>query len=51
MHYDHEAIREAYPDELLEIVDDKGIFKANTSCTEIFSVDLSKVQNDRIKIN
>jgi hypothetical protein len=51
MHYDHEAIREAYPDELLEIVDDKGIFKANTSCTEIFSVDQSKVDAARVELN
>ena len=43
MNYDHDAIYKAYPNEQLEIVDGKGIFKLNTSCTETFSVDQSLV--------
>ena len=51
MNYDHEAIHEAYPDERLEIIDGKGIFKANTSCSESFSVDQSLVDAARVELN
>ena len=51
MEYDHQAIRKAYPDELLEIVDGKGIFKINTDQTEIFTVDQTKVDTARTTLN
>ena len=51
MAYDHEAIYKAYPDELLEIVDGKGIFKINTDQTEVFTVDQTKVDAARTEIN
>ena len=51
MSYDHEAIREAYPSEGLEIIDGKGIFKANTGCSESFSVDQSLVDAARVELN
>ena len=51
MNYDHEAIRKAYPDEQLEIVDNKGIFVSNTSCTQTFSVNQSLVDAARIELN
>lgn len=51
MNYDHEAIREAYPNEQLEIIDSKGIFKANTGCSQSFSVDQSLVDAARVELN
>ena len=51
MNYDHEAIRKAYENEQLEIVDGKGIFKCNTGCTENFSVDQSLVDAARVELN
>ena len=51
MNYDHEAIRKAYPDEQLEIIDGKGIFKSNTSATETFSVDQSLVDTARVELD
>ena len=51
MIYDHEAIREAYPTENLEIVDGKGIFKGNTGCSQVFTIDQSKVDAARIELN
>mgnify|MGYP005714798651 FL=1 len=51
MNYDHDAIYKAYPNEQLEIVDGKGIFKLNTSCTETFSVDQSLVDAARVELD
>jgi len=51
MNYDHEAIRKAYPDEQLEIIDGKGIFKSNTSATETFSVDQSLIDAARVELD
>ena len=51
MNYDHEAIRQAYPNEQLEIVDGKGIFKCNTGCTETFTVDQTLVDAARVELN
>ena len=51
MNYDHDAIYKAYPNEQLEIVDGKGIFKLNTSCTETFSVDQSLVDEARVELD
>ena len=51
MNYDHEAIRKAYPDQQLEIIDSKGIFKSNTNCTVTFSVDQSLIDAARIELN
>ena len=51
MNYDHEAIHEAYPDERLEIIDGKGIFKAETGGTQTFTVDQSKVDAARIELD
>ena len=51
MNYDHEAIREAYPNEMLEIIDGKGIFKSDTGATETFSVDQSLVDAARVELN
>ena len=51
MNYDHEAIHGAYPDERLEIIDGKGVFKAETSCTQTFTVDQSKVDAARVELN
>lgn len=51
MNYDHEAIREAYPNEQLEIIDGKGVFKSGTSATETFSVDQSLVDAARVELD
>ena len=51
MEYDHQAIYKAYPNELLEIVDGKGIFKINTDQTEVFTVDQTKVDTARTELN
>ena len=51
MEYDHQAIRKAYPNELLEIVDGKGIFKINTDQTEVFTVDQTKVDTARTTLD
>ena len=51
MNYDHDAIYKAYPNEQLEIIDGKGIFKLNTSCTETFSVDQSLVDAARVELD
>ena len=51
MNYDHEAIRKAYPNEQLEIIDGKGVFKSETSCTESFSLDQSLVDAARVELN
>ena len=51
MNYDHDAIRKAYPSERLDIVDDKGIFKSDTNCTEVFTVDQSLVDAARVELN
>ena len=45
MSYDHEAIREAYPSEGLEIIDGKGIFKVNTGCS---LVDAARVELNKL---
>ena len=51
MAYDHEAIYKAYPDELLEIVDGKGVFKINTDQTEVFTIDQTKVDAARTTLD
>ena len=51
MNYDHDAIYKAYPNEQLEIIDGKGIFKLNTNCTETFSVDQSLVDAARVELD
>ena len=51
MEYDHQAIYKAYPNELLEIVDGKGIFKINTDQTEVFTVDQTKVDAARTELD
>ena len=51
MNYDHDAIYKAYPNEQLEIIDGKGIFKSDTSCTEYFSVDQSLVDAARVELD
>ena len=51
MEYDHQAIYKAYPNELLEIVDGKGIFKINTNQTEVFTVDQTKVDAARVTLD
>jgi len=51
MEYDHQAIRKAYPNELLEIVDGEGIFKINTDRTEVFTVDQTKVDTARTTLD
>ena len=51
MAYDHQAIRKAYPDELLVIVDSKGIFKINTDQTEVFTIDQTKVDAARVTLD
>ena len=51
MNYDHDAIYKAYPNEQLEIIDGKGIFKGDTSCTEPFSVDQSLVDAARVELD
>ncbi len=51
MNYDHDAIRKAYPSERLDIVDDKGIFKSDTNCTEVFTVDQSLVDAARVELD
>ena len=51
MNYDHEAIHKAYPNESLEIVDGKGIFKTGTSCTQEFTVEQSLVNAARAELN
>ena len=51
MNYDHDAIYKAYPNEQLEIIDGKGIFKSDTSCSESFSVDQSRVDAARVELN
>jgi len=51
MNYDHDAIYKAYPNEQLEIIDGKGIFKVDTNCTESFSVDQSLVDAARVELD
>ena len=51
MNYDHEAIRKAYPNAQLEIIDGKGVFKSETSCTESFSLDQSLVDAARVELD
>ena len=51
MNYDHDAIREAYPNEQLEIIDGKGVFKSKTNATETFSVDQTLVDAARVKLD
>ena len=51
MNYDHEAIRKAYSDQELEIIDNKGIFKANTGATVNFVVDQTLVDAARVELN
>jgi len=51
MNYDHDAIRKAYPSERLDIIDGKGIFKSDTSCTEVFTVDQSLVDAARVELD
>jgi hypothetical protein len=49
--YDHNAIHRAYPNDFIEVIDDVGIFKADTNQTEKFIVDQSKIDAARIEIN
>tara|TARA_B100001778_G_C18353202_1_gene522934 strand:+ start:263 stop:583 length:321 start_codon:yes stop_codon:yes gene_type:complete len=51
MNYDHEAIHKAYPNESLEVVDGKGIFKTDTSCTEPFTINQSLVNAARVELD
>ena len=49
--YDHNAIHRAYPNDFIEVIDDVGIFKADTNQTEKFTVDQSKIDAARTAIN
>ena len=51
MSFDHEAIHAAYPNELLEIVDGKGVFKVNSDLSEKFTVDQTLVDAARVELN